>query len=58
MASEPKGHGSITRPILTLIRQADPNFDKDKKKHTEYRFSNGRKFVADPAKRWPYNQGS
>lgn len=36
------------------VRRADPDFDRDRKKETEYKFSNGRRFTADPSTRGAY----
>jgi len=41
--------------ILTVVRQADPDYYRDKRRQLEYEMSNGRKFVANPSNRHPYN---
>lgn len=46
---------SITIPILTLIRQVDPDFEKENRKVIEYEPSKRKKpFVGNPRNRWPY----
>jgi hypothetical protein len=43
-----------TTDLLREIVKADPNWNADKRREVEYEFSNGRRFVADPARRGPY----
>ncbi len=48
---------SVTRPLEYYFRKADKDFNKNRYAHTEYEFSNGRKFkVRDYRTRHPYNQ--
>lgn len=46
---------SIERTWKSLVVRTDPDFEAEKRKVTEYEFSNGRKFVANPSNRHPYN---
>lgn len=41
-------------PLETLIKRADPDFYKNRKREVEYEFS-GRKKTADPSTRGAYN---
>lgn len=53
------GQRTITRAFSALVRMADPDFDRERKKELEYRFEGGtgkvREFRSDVSKRWPYN---
>lgn len=40
--------------FLREVVKADPDYYRDKLRQPEYEFSNGRKFVGNPAKRGPY----
>jgi hypothetical protein len=44
---------STSRPWLTLITAADPNFERDRHHEIEYEFT-GRHFYADRSKRGAY----
>jgi len=46
---------SLTRPLTSVIRDVDPDFDRDRSKVREFEFSNGRVFTANPATRFPQN---
>jgi competence transcription factor ComK len=46
---------SIERTWISMVKQHDPDFEAQKRRETEYEFSNGRTFKANPAKRHPYN---
>ena len=41
-------------PFLTLVRKADPEFEKNRRTEPEYEFSNGREFKARQADRGVY----
>ncbi len=43
------------RPILSVIKDADPDFNADRNKQLEYEFSSGRKFYGRPDSRGPYS---
>lgn len=43
-----------TVSFAQLVVQADPDYNVEKRKQVEYEFSNGRKFVANPAERGAY----
>lgn len=45
---------SISIPWRTMVLRRDPDFEKDRRNELEYKFSNGREFRADPAKRGAY----
>lgn len=47
---------SIEVPLETIIKRADPDFYRDRRKQIEYEFSNGRKKTADPSTRGAYNE--
>lgn len=49
-----KGKRTLTRPYLTVLQQADPKFNDDKRKQPEYEFGNGRKFTGNPPQRGAY----
>jgi hypothetical protein len=46
---------ALTRPLASVIRDVDPDFDRDAKV-TLYEFSNGRKFTDKPANLFPTNE--
>jgi hypothetical protein len=39
----------------SLVVKADPDFEAEKRRVTEYEMSNGRTFKANPTHRHPYN---
>ena len=41
-------------PYRALVVRRDPTFEADKRKETEYEFSNGREFKANPTQRGAY----
>lgn len=45
---------SLSRPFKTIVLQHDPDHEHAKRNETEYEFSNGRVFKANPAVRGPY----
>lgn len=45
---------SIDIPYERLVRQADPDWQKDKMKELEYEFDDKKKFYADPTSRGIY----
>lgn len=47
---------SAERTWKSEVVRADPDFEAQKRKEPEYEFSNGRKFDANRAKRFPYDQ--
>ena len=48
------GTRSVERTWKEIVVAADPDFEAEKKKDTEYEFSNGRKFTGNVAKRGAY----
>ncbi len=46
---------TITRNFSALVRQANPHFDREKRKEIQYEFSNGRKFYGDPDRTGVYS---
>lgn len=52
--SQPGATKSVNRTYASLVRQADPNFEADKRNQVEYEFSNDRKFTGNPARRGAY----
>lgn len=46
---------TVSVPFATLVRRADPNFDRAKKFEPYYIFSNGRRFTGDNATTGPYD---
>lgn len=46
---------SVDRTFKTLVIQADPDFEIEKRREPEYEFP-GRTFTANPATRHPYNR--
>lgn len=56
------GQTTLTRAFSAMVRAADPNFDRDRRKEPEYQFEGGngtkRTFNSDVRRRFPYNQGS
>lgn len=46
---------SVEVPVESLIKRADTDFYKARRKEVEYTFSNGRRKTADPATRGAYN---
>jgi hypothetical protein len=47
---------SLTRPLTSIIRDVDPDFDRDANKLRLYEFSNGRLFTDKPGNLFPYNE--
>ena len=47
---------SLTRPLTSVIRDVDPDFDRDANRLRFYEFSNGRTFFAKPTDLFPYNE--
>ena len=47
---------SLTRPLTSVIRDVDPDFDRDRNKVTLFEFSNGRVFTDRPGNLFPYNE--
>jgi hypothetical protein len=45
---------SFTTPFKTLVQKADPDYQRAIRNETEYTFSNGRTFTANPNTRGPY----
>lgn len=45
----------VEMPFLTIVQQADPDWNYHKHHEAEYTFSNGRVFYGDPYHRGPYN---
>lgn len=45
---------SINVPWKWVVLQHDPDLERDRHNELEYRFSNGREFRANPAKRGAY----
>jgi hypothetical protein len=54
MSGYPDTSTRVERPYYALVRKADPQFEKDRRKQPEYEFK-GRTFTADPATRGAYN---
>lgn len=54
MSPRDTGTRSVERTWKEIVVEADPDFEAEKRKETEYEFSNGRKFTANPAKRGAY----
>lgn len=54
MAKEPRDVHSVSRPIYAFLRDADPDFNRDRTWQTEYEFSNGRRFKGRGDSRGPY----
>ena len=53
---DPKlGKASFDKPFRNLVREADPDWERGRKREIEYEMSNGRKFAGDPARRGPYS---
>lgn len=46
---------TVSMPYSTLVRRADPDFDRAKKREPYYIFSNGRTFRGDNATTGPYD---
>jgi hypothetical protein len=46
---------SLTRPLVSVIRDVDPDYDRDKKVRL-FEFSNGRVFTDKPGNLFPYNE--
>jgi hypothetical protein len=53
MANVPTKVRDLTLPYLVMVHRADPDFERQKRKEIEYKFT-GRTFSADPSKRGPY----
>lgn len=47
---------SLTRPLLSVIRDVDPDFDRDANRLRLYEFSNGRVFTDKASNVYPQNQ--
>lgn len=47
---------SLTRPLTSVIRDIDPDFDRDINKLRQFEFSNGRTFFTTPGNLFPYNE--
>lgn len=45
---------NLNLPFKVLVQRADPDFERARRKVTEYEFSNGRKFEANPDNRGAY----
>lgn len=45
---------SVEVTILSLVKKADPDWQKERSREREYVFSNGRVFTADRSKRGAY----
>lgn len=45
---------SVDRTFKSVVVAADPDFEAEKRNDLEYKFSNGREFRDNPAKRGPY----
>jgi len=52
----PRQKSGIEWSWESLVRQADPDYDRRVHNETEFKFSNGREFTADRNKRFPYDQ--
>jgi hypothetical protein len=49
------GKRTVEFPYETVLKKADPDFYKDRKREVEYEFAGGRRrFTADPTKRGAY----
>lgn len=46
---------SVDRTWSSLVHQADPDMEREKRNEIEYKFSR-RTFTADRSKRFPYDQ--
>ena len=47
---------SLTLPLTSVIREVDPDFDRDAGKVTLFEFENGRVFTDKPSNLFPYNE--
>ena len=47
---------TLTRPLTSVIRDVDPDFDRDANKVRLYEFSNGRAFTEKTSNLFPYNE--
>jgi hypothetical protein len=47
---------SLTRPLLSVIRDVDPDYDRDANKLKRFEFANGRTFYEKPSTLFPYNE--
>jgi hypothetical protein len=47
---------SLTRPLTSVIRDVDPDFDRDANKLRRFEFSNGRVFSDKASNLFPYNE--
>jgi hypothetical protein len=47
---------SLTRPLLSIIRDVDPDYDRDATKLRRFEFPNGRTFFEKPSTLFPYNE--
>jgi len=45
---------TVSIPFKTLVQRADPDFERERRNVTEYVFSNGREFKANPDNRGAY----
>ena len=50
-----RGKASLDTPFLNIVRSADPDWEKDRRREVECRVSNDRVFLVDPSKRFPYD---
>lgn len=59
MVYRPPTRGSAVEvPWATLVRAADPNFDRFNHRTPVYEMSNGRTFYEDPSVSGPYNRSA
>jgi hypothetical protein len=47
---------SLTRPLMSVIRDVDPDFDRDATKVRRFEFANGRVFTEKTSNLFPYNE--
>ena len=47
---------SLTRPLTSVIRDVDPDFDRDANKVRRFEFANGRVFTDKTSNLFPYNE--
>ena len=47
---------SLTRPLASVIRDVDPDYDRDADKVRLFEFSNDRIFTDKPSNLFPYNE--
>lgn len=51
------GTKSVDRTWKSVVVKADPDFEREKRNELEYKFSNGREFRGNVAKRGQYAEG-